>query len=203
MALQLIVFGFLSKRNCGSFPDQDILKRFSNMSFEWTWFEGLSYQNIGNKITWKVYSDQTGGSRSLLRDTTQAKWYVYAAKKKYSLLFPLSGTNTDNLLVILKCYRKFLKDGTDRFPGCYTKWLPRVGSILFYQIYTECCQIILSLPETLLGVELWPLGKPLLIDLSPYTNPNVYKLRYRGHESQIWGRRPIGEILRNMFERDE
>lgn len=91
----------LSKENCDLFPMRNILKRSSNMSFEWAWYEGPTYQNIRNKIYMKglVITDERAWV--LLTDSKDAKWYVYVVKEEYRN--PLTEINTDNVLVILKC----------------------------------------------------------------------------------------------------
>lgn len=91
----------LSKENCDLFPMRNILKRFSNMSFEWAWYEEPTYQNIGNKIYMKGLLITDERAWALPTDSKDAKWYVYVVKEEYRS--PLSEINTDNVLVILKC----------------------------------------------------------------------------------------------------
>ena len=110
----------LSKENCDLFPMRNILKRSSNMSFEWAWYEGPTYQNIGNKIYMKGLLITDERAWALLTDSKDAKWYVYVVKEEYRS--PLSEINTDNVLVILKCAE-----------NVWERWVTKI--LLLFMIY--------------------------------------------------------------------
>lgn len=71
----------LSKENCTSFPDQIILERSSNMSFEWTWYKGSHIRISENKIYMKGLLRSDSRSGALFKIVGKEWGYVYMVKE--------------------------------------------------------------------------------------------------------------------------